>query len=56
MVQKMTPTAPSRKREAGPGEKPAKRPARKSLMKCLCREAKAELRMKNEIGRNGNAI
>jgi hypothetical protein len=42
--------------EAGAGEKPAKRSSRNSLMNCLCRETKAELKMQNEIGRNGNAI
>jgi len=34
----------------GPGKKPAKRSAGKSLMNCPGREAKAELRMKNESG------
>jgi hypothetical protein len=40
-------------KKPGPVEKPAKRSAGKSLMNCLCREAKAEFRMQNEIWRDG---
>jgi hypothetical protein len=40
------------KGEAGAGGKTSELPARKSLMNCPCREAKAELRMQNEIWRN----